>query len=83
LRRHHDPDRHRHGLRAAELCDLRWSQVELNADRLHPASSRTSGEWSNDDYDVLEKGFIAGPIFKELIAPTGPPLDLGEPPALS
>jgi integrase len=25
----------RHGLRAVELCDLQWSQVELNAGRLH------------------------------------------------
>jgi integrase len=25
----------RHGLRAAELCDLRWDQVELNAGVLH------------------------------------------------
>src|SRR3954465_15225428 len=26
---------YRHGLRASELCDLQWSQVELNAGRLH------------------------------------------------
>jgi type 1 fimbriae regulatory protein FimB/type 1 fimbriae regulatory protein FimE len=26
---------YRHGLRASELCDLLWSQVELNASRLH------------------------------------------------
>jgi integrase-like protein len=26
---------YRHGLRAVELCDLQWSQVELNAGRLH------------------------------------------------
>ena len=26
---------YRHGLRATELCDLQWSQVELNAGRLH------------------------------------------------
>ena len=26
---------YRHGLRAAELCDLQWSQVELTAVRLH------------------------------------------------
>jgi integrase len=25
----------RHGLRAAELCDLRWDQVEFNAAVLH------------------------------------------------
>ncbi len=26
---------YRHGLRASELCDLRWSQVELSTGRLH------------------------------------------------
>jgi len=26
---------YRHGLRASELCDLQWSQVELNTGRLH------------------------------------------------
>jgi integrase len=26
---------YRHGLRASELCDLQWSQVELIAGRLH------------------------------------------------
>jgi integrase len=26
---------YRHGLRASELCDLRWSQVELATGRLH------------------------------------------------
>jgi type 1 fimbriae regulatory protein FimB/type 1 fimbriae regulatory protein FimE len=26
---------YRHGLRASELCDLQWHQVELNTGRLH------------------------------------------------
>jgi type 1 fimbriae regulatory protein FimB/type 1 fimbriae regulatory protein FimE len=26
---------YRHGLRAAELCQLRWSQIDLNHGRLH------------------------------------------------
>jgi type 1 fimbriae regulatory protein FimE len=26
---------YRHGLRASELCDLKWSQVELTTGRLH------------------------------------------------
>jgi integrase len=26
---------YRHGLRASELCDLQWSQVELAVGRLH------------------------------------------------
>ena len=36
---HHDATMiligYRHGLRASELCDLQWSQVELSAGRLH------------------------------------------------
>jgi integrase len=27
---------YRHGLRASELCDLQWSQVELATGRLRP-----------------------------------------------
>jgi integrase len=30
----------RHGLRAGELCDLQWHQVELAADRLHVRRSK-------------------------------------------
>jgi type 1 fimbriae regulatory protein FimB/type 1 fimbriae regulatory protein FimE len=26
---------YRHGLRASELCGLRWDQIELNTGRLH------------------------------------------------
>jgi integrase len=26
---------YRHGLRASELCDLQWHQVELNTGQLH------------------------------------------------
>jgi type 1 fimbriae regulatory protein FimB/type 1 fimbriae regulatory protein FimE len=26
---------YRHGLRASEVCDLQWHQIELNAGRLH------------------------------------------------
>jgi integrase len=31
---------YRHGLRASELCDLQWQQVELNAGRLHVRRSK-------------------------------------------
>jgi len=31
---------HRHGLRASELCDLQWHQVELNTGRLHVRRSK-------------------------------------------
>ena len=33
---------YRHGLRASELCDLRWSQVELSTDRLHVGRAKNS-----------------------------------------
>src|SRR5512140_1701393 len=32
---HRSPEGNRHGSRASELCDLRWSQVELATGRLH------------------------------------------------
>jgi integrase len=31
---------YRHGLRASELCDLQWSQIELNTGRLHVRRSK-------------------------------------------
>jgi len=31
---------YRHGLRASELCDLQWHQVEFNAGRLHVRRSK-------------------------------------------
>jgi type 1 fimbriae regulatory protein FimB/type 1 fimbriae regulatory protein FimE len=31
---------YRHGLRACELCDLQWHQVELNTGRLHVRRSK-------------------------------------------
>src|ERR1700752_3157676 len=31
---------YRHGLRASELCDLQWHQIELNAGRLHVRRSK-------------------------------------------
>jgi hypothetical protein len=38
-----------------------------------PPASRSSGEWSDDDYDVLENGIVVGRIFKEPAAPQGRP----------
>jgi integrase len=31
---------YRHGLRASEVCDLQWHQIELNAGRLHVRRSK-------------------------------------------
>ena len=37
------------------------------------AASRPSGEWNDDDYDVLEGGAVVGRIFKVHAAPVGTP----------
>jgi len=42
------------------------------------SASRSSGQWSDDDYNVLENGIVVGRIFKVLVAPAGSPLDVGE-----
>jgi hypothetical protein len=39
---------------------------------LKPASaSRPSGDWNNDDFDVLADGVVVGRIMKEAAAPEG------------
>jgi len=37
------------------------------------SASRASGEWSDDDYDVLANGVAVGRIMKAVAAPVGPP----------
>jgi hypothetical protein len=37
------------------------------------SASRSSGQWSDDDYDVLENGVVVGRISKEEVAPEGRP----------
>jgi hypothetical protein len=37
------------------------------------SASRSSGEWSDDDYDVLTEGAVVGRIFKANAAPVGSP----------
>jgi hypothetical protein len=37
------------------------------------AASRLSGEWSEDDFDVLADGLVVGRIFKADAAPAGMP----------
>jgi hypothetical protein len=37
------------------------------------SASRPSGEWSDDDYDVLCEGAVVGRIFKSAAAPVGAP----------
>jgi hypothetical protein len=37
------------------------------------SASRSSGEWSDDDYDVLCEGEVVGRIMKAATAPVGQP----------
>ena len=37
------------------------------------SASRPSGEWNDDDYDVLANGVVVGRIFKVHAAPVGSP----------
>ena len=37
------------------------------------SASRSSGEWSDDDYDVLAGGVVIGRILKSAAAPVGMP----------
>jgi hypothetical protein len=37
------------------------------------SASRSSGEWNDDDYDVLADGAVVGRIFKGHAAPVGTP----------
>jgi hypothetical protein len=38
------------------------------------SASRSSGQWSDDDYDVLENGVVVGRIFHlDAVAPEGRP----------
>ena len=37
-------------------------------------ASRSSGEWSDDDYDVLADSAVVGRIMKAAAAPVGQPL---------
>jgi hypothetical protein len=37
------------------------------------STSRPSGEWNNDDFDVLADGVVVGRIFKANASPVGAP----------
>ena len=44
------------------------------------SASRSSGEWRDDDYDVLENGVIVGRDLHGADCAAGSPLDVGERP---
>ena len=42
----------------------------------HASANRPSGEWRDDDYDLLENGFVVGRIvFLDAVGRQGRPLD--------
>jgi hypothetical protein len=41
------------------------------------SASRPSGEWNDDDFDVLANGVVVGRIFKANAAPVGAPHGCG------
>src|SRR5262245_8756789 len=48
----------------------------MTAERLilkRASTSRSSGEWSDDDYDVLGDGIVVGRVMKATAAPVGSP----------
>jgi len=62
------------GLGVAAL-GIAWSS-SADMDQLvlkRAAASRLSGEWSEDDYDVLYEGAVVGRIMKAAAAPIGQP----------
>jgi hypothetical protein len=40
------------------------------------SASRPSGQWNEEDYDVLANGEVVGRIFKANAAPVGAPVDV-------
>jgi len=42
----------------------------------HASASRPSGEWSDDDFEVLFEGVVVGRIFEAAASPAGDALDV-------
>jgi hypothetical protein len=51
----------------------RRDQMQSSLILKRASASRPSGEWSDDDYDVLADGVVVGRIFKAGAAPSGMP----------
>jgi integrase len=48
---------YRHGLRASELCDLQWSQVELARGRLHVRRAKNGSPSVHPDAYSANRGY--------------------------
>jgi len=51
-----------------------WFQFHDHAILKRASASRLSGDWNDDDYDVLANGVVVGRIFKANAASVGSPL---------
>jgi hypothetical protein len=62
--------------RRGRLGQRQMAMIEAGQDVLilkRASASRSSGEWSDDDFDVLANGVVLGRIFKANAAPVGMP----------
>jgi hypothetical protein len=50
-----------------------WSDEKDYLILKRASASRLSGEWSDDDYDVLADGIVVGRVMKAAAAPGGTP----------
>src|SRR5262249_1904614 len=53
-----------------------WRAARMDKDYLilkRASASRPSGEWKDDDFDVLADGVVVGRIFKAAASPVGSP----------
>ena len=51
---------YRHGLRASEVCDLQWQQIELSEGRLHVAPGQEHSQRTSDPRALIAKQRIFG-----------------------
>jgi integrase len=59
---------YRHGLRACEVCDLQWHQVELTAGRLHVRRSKNVMHKSEVPWQML-KSMLSARSSRRILAP--------------
>jgi hypothetical protein len=58
---------------AAAVAEFKIRMTTKSLVLKRASASRSSGQWSDDDYDVLENGVVVGRISKEQVAPPGRP----------
>jgi hypothetical protein len=58
---------------AAAVAEFKIRMTTKSLVLKRASASRSSGQWSDDDYDVLENGVVVGRISKEQATPQGRP----------